>query len=75
MEFLSGGYYKATIHRVVQPPDDQRGYQRVGLFYLTMPDDDVLLAPDRKSPVLQKQSVKFHVVFHNVQRQLSMYDR
>ncbi|EPT03279.1 hypothetical protein FOMPIDRAFT_90926 [Fomitopsis schrenkii] len=58
MEFLSGGYYKATIHRVVQPPEDQRGYTRLGLFYFTMPDDNVLLAPDRGSPVLQKQGVK-----------------
>jgi len=54
MEFLSGGYYKATIHRVVQPPEDQHGYPRLGLFYFTMPDDDVLLVPQVESPVLQR---------------------
>lgn len=58
MEFLSGGYYKATIHRVVQPPEDQRGYARLGLFYFTLPNDSVLLAPNRESPVLQKQGIK-----------------
>ena len=58
MEFLSGGYYKATIHRVVQPPEDQRGYGRLGLFYFTLPNDNVVLAPNRESPVLQKQAIK-----------------
>ena len=58
MEFLSGGYYKATIHRVVQPPEDQQGYERLGLFYFTLPDDKVVLAPNRESPVLQKQGIE-----------------
>ncbi|KZT64233.1 Clavaminate synthase-like protein [Daedalea quercina L-15889] len=58
MEFLSGGYYKATIHRVVQPPEDQRGYPRLGLFYFALPDDDVLLVPRTDSPVLQRQGIK-----------------
>ena len=58
MDFLSGGYYKATIHRVVQPPEDQRGHPRLGLFYFTMPDDDVLLVPHVESPVLQREGIK-----------------
>lgn len=58
MEFLSGGYYKATIHRVVQPPEDQRGYARLGLYYFTMPDDAVPLVPHTESPVLQRQGIK-----------------
>ncbi|KAI0783194.1 Clavaminate synthase-like protein [Abortiporus biennis] len=54
LEFLSGGYYKPTIHRVIQPPKDQRGYTRVGAFYFVMPDDEVKLAPlVKESPVLQ----------------------
>ena len=58
MEFLSGGYYKATIHRVVQPPADQRGYTRLGAFYFAIPDDDVKLAPFAESPVLQREGIK-----------------
>lgn len=54
---MSGGYYKATIHRVVQPPIDQRGLARLGLFYFCMPDDDVVLAPVKNSPVLEKVGV------------------
>ncbi|CCM06179.1 uncharacterized protein FIBRA_08421 [Fibroporia radiculosa] len=57
MEFLSGGYYKATIHRVVQPPADQRGHARVGLFYFVKCNDDVKLVPFAESPVLQKHGI------------------
>ncbi|KAK7680314.1 hypothetical protein QCA50_016554 [Cerrena zonata] len=58
MEFLSGGYYRATIHRVVQPPRDQRGYSRVGVFYFAMADDSVKLTPLSDSPVLQRYGIK-----------------
>ncbi|KAH9834791.1 Clavaminate synthase-like protein [Rhodofomes roseus] len=58
LEFLSGGYYKATIHRVVQPPEDQQGYPRLSLLYFVTPDDDVLLVPHAESPVLQRVGIK-----------------
>ncbi|PCH36841.1 Clavaminate synthase-like protein [Wolfiporia cocos MD-104 SS10] len=58
MEFLSGGFYKGTIHRVVQPPQDQRGYPRLGAFYFAMTDDDVRLVPFTESPVLQKYGIE-----------------
>jgi isopenicillin N synthase-like dioxygenase len=45
LQFLSGGRYKATIHRVIQPPVDQRQYTRLGVFYFAMTDDDVVLRP------------------------------
>ncbi|KAK0235432.1 Clavaminate synthase-like protein [Armillaria nabsnona] len=45
LEFLSGGAYRAMIHRVFQPPKDQRGYTRLGVFYFCMPDDNVKLLP------------------------------
>ncbi|KAF8153283.1 Clavaminate synthase-like protein [Crassisporium funariophilum] len=54
LEFLSGGYYRATIHRVVQPPADQQNYTRLGAFYFAMTDDDVKLTPLTESPVLQR---------------------
>lgn len=57
MEFLSGGFYKATIHRVVQPPVDQRGCTRLGAFYFAMPDDDVVLKPLAESSVLQRVGI------------------
>ena len=54
MEMLSGGFYKATIHRVIQPPADQRGCTRLGLFYFGLANDDVRLLPAAESPVLQR---------------------
>ncbi|EED80235.1 predicted protein [Postia placenta Mad-698-R] len=58
MDFLSGGFYKCTIHRVVQPPPDQRGLTRLGIFYFAMPHDNVKLVPRLDSPVLQRVGVK-----------------
>ncbi|RPD60545.1 Clavaminate synthase-like protein [Lentinus tigrinus ALCF2SS1-7] len=57
MEMLSGGFYKATIHRVVQPPTDQRGRTRLGMFYFAIPSDDVKLVPLAESPVLQRVGI------------------
>jgi isopenicillin N synthase-like dioxygenase len=58
LEFLTGGYYKGTIHRVVQPPQDQQNYTRLGVFYFAMPDDDVKLVPMAESPVLQRVGIQ-----------------
>ena len=56
MEMLSGGYYKATIHRVVQPPADQRGRTRLGTYYFALADDAVKLVPVA-SPVVAEGDV------------------
>ena len=61
MEMLSGGFYKGTIHRVVQPPADQRGCERLGVFYFALADDDVRLVPRIESPVLQRVGVQRRV--------------
>ncbi|KAF4602944.1 hypothetical protein EYR38_003348 [Pleurotus pulmonarius] len=58
LEFLSGGYYRATIHRVVQPPADQRNQPRLGAFYFCLADDAVKLRPFVDSPVLQRVGIK-----------------
>ncbi|KAL0571694.1 hypothetical protein V5O48_010271 [Marasmius crinis-equi] len=50
MEFLSGGIYRATIHRVVQPPPDQRNKERLGVYYFALSDDNVKLAPVVPNP-------------------------
>lgn len=57
MEMLSGGFYKATIHRVFQPPQDQRGHTRLGLFYFCTADDSTQLVPLSESPVLQRVGI------------------
>ncbi|KAF9450667.1 Clavaminate synthase-like protein [Macrolepiota fuliginosa MF-IS2] len=54
IEFFSGGYYQSTIHRVRQPPDDQRNHPRVGVIYFITPHDDVELEPVMESPLVQR---------------------
>lgn len=56
MHFLSGGYLKPTIHRVVAPPEDQAHYNRLGLFYFALFNDDVPLKPLTDSPVVAEAS-------------------
>ena len=58
MEFLSGGVYKATVHRVVQPPPDQQSFSRLGAFYFALPDDDVRLVPVKGSLVLDAHGIQ-----------------
>ncbi|KAG6829736.1 hypothetical protein H0H87_010368 [Tephrocybe sp. NHM501043] len=57
LEFLSGGFYRATIHRVTQPPEDQRQATRLGVFYFCLSNDDVKLVPLSESPILQRVGI------------------
>ncbi|KAJ8074632.1 hypothetical protein PM082_022210 [Marasmius tenuissimus] len=58
IEFLCGGYYPGTRHRVIQPPEDQRNCPRLGVFYFAMANDDVKLKPHTESPVLAREGIK-----------------
>ncbi|KAG2152934.1 Clavaminate synthase-like protein [Suillus clintonianus] len=58
MTFLTNGYYKPTIHRVIQSPEDQHHYDRLGAYYFAMPDNDVRLLPCAESPVLQRVGIE-----------------
>ncbi|KAG6890158.1 hypothetical protein C0992_002963 [Termitomyces sp. T32_za158] len=57
LEFMTGCFYKGTIHRVYQPPMDQRGLTRLGVFYFALFNDDVKLVPLQESPVLQRVEI------------------
>jgi isopenicillin N synthase-like dioxygenase len=54
LELLTGGLFKATIHRVVQPPHDQRHLRRIGVIYFSRPADDRTLIPIENSPLLKR---------------------
>ncbi|KAI0369051.1 Clavaminate synthase-like protein [Pilatotrama ljubarskyi] len=59
MHFISGGYLKQTIHRVVSPPDPvQAPYRRLGVFYFAQFNRSTRLAPIADSPVAS-QGKKF----------------
>lgn len=53
LEFLTNGFLKSSIHRVVAPPPDQANIDRLGVLYFVRPEDDVRLNPV-KSNVLDK---------------------
>ncbi|KAJ7581216.1 hypothetical protein C8J56DRAFT_260003 [Mycena floridula] len=58
LEFICGGYYPPTRHRVIKPPSDQAGKARLGVFYFAMTDDDVKLVPHSESPVLKRAGIR-----------------
>lgn len=53
LELLTGGFFKATVHRVVKPPQDQVTKKRVGVIYFTRPVNEVPLRPI-DSPLLKR---------------------
>ncbi|KAF2635944.1 Clavaminate synthase-like protein [Massarina eburnea CBS 473.64] len=53
LEFLTNGFLKSSIHRVVAPPPDQADIDRLGVLYFVRPEDSVVLNPI-KSAVLDK---------------------
>lgn len=53
LDFWSASYFKSTTHRVIRPPEDQLGGNRLGLFYFVRPGNDVDIKP-APSPLLKR---------------------
>lgn len=53
LSFLTNGFLKSSIHRVVAPPADQEHLDRIGVLYFVRPEDKLPLVPV-DSPVLQR---------------------
>jgi isopenicillin N synthase-like dioxygenase len=53
LEYLSGGFLKSTVHRVVRPPGDQVSESRLGLIYFARPEARVAMRP-LESPVVER---------------------
>ncbi|OTA99785.1 hypothetical protein M426DRAFT_268787 [Hypoxylon sp. CI-4A] len=45
LEFLTNGFLKSSIHRVVAPPPDQANIDRLGVLYFVRPEDKLELRP------------------------------
>ncbi|KAK6200104.1 uncharacterized protein RJT21DRAFT_85963 [Scheffersomyces amazonensis] len=55
LEFISGGHFKACLHRVVQPPLDQVGFNRLIIIYFCNPSNECELDPELlNSPTLDQ---------------------
>ncbi|KUJ07573.1 Clavaminate synthase-like protein [Mollisia scopiformis] len=57
LSFLTNGYLKSSIHRVVAPPPDQAHLDRLGVLYFVRPEDDLILKPI-ESPLLERLGLK-----------------
>ncbi|KAK7957742.1 2-oxoglutarate-dependent dioxygenase JRG21 [Apiospora saccharicola] len=53
LEFLTNGFLKSSIHRVVAPPPDQADIDRLGVLYFVRPEDSLELKPV-ESKVLER---------------------
>ncbi|KAL7893032.1 Clavaminate synthase-like protein [Trichoderma sp. SZMC 28014] len=59
MMWWTGNYFKAAIHRVFQPPQDQRGRERCSVFYFCVPNDEIVINTLlEQSPVLRDAGVE-----------------
>jgi hypothetical protein len=55
LEVVSGGHFKATLHKVAQPPADQEHEQRLSLVLFNASKGDMRLRPLMESPLLQRE--------------------
>ncbi|AOA60621.1 Hypothetical protein PP7435_CHR1-1569 [Komagataella phaffii CBS 7435] len=54
-EFLSGGYFKSSIHRVHSPVEEQKGETRFQIIYFVDPDRSLVIDPETiNSPKLNR---------------------
>lgn len=55
LEFISGGYFKACLHRVIEPPLDQRKFNRLVIILFCNPSGKAILDPENiQSPKLKQ---------------------
>ncbi|KAK1511262.1 uncharacterized protein CCOS01_15024 [Colletotrichum costaricense] len=59
LELMTGGLFRATVHRVVKPPPDQERAKRLGIIYFARPKDDQQLHP-LDSPLLRRLGIHEH---------------
>ncbi|KAL3471335.1 putative 1-aminocyclopropane-1-carboxylate oxidase, partial [Aspergillus californicus] len=57
LQFMTNGYLKSSIHRVIAPPKDQAHIDRLGVLYMVRIEDDCDLVPIKESPVLRQQGL------------------
>ncbi|KAM0216972.1 hypothetical protein ACHAQD_007691 [Fusarium lateritium] len=57
LQFLTNGFLKSSIHRVVAPPKDQAHINRLGVLYMVRVEDDTDLVPIQDSAVLRDRGL------------------
>ncbi|ESK96705.1 flavonol synthase [Moniliophthora roreri MCA 2997] len=56
LSFLTKGYIKSCVHRVIRPPADQVQHNRIGVIYFLRPGNHVPMIP-APSPVLLREGL------------------
>lgn len=54
LEIVSGGHFKATLHRVFQPPADQLDQERLSLVLFNSSVGELRMTPAVESPLIQR---------------------
>lgn len=57
LEIISGGHFKATLHKVADTPADQQHLQRLSLVLFGASKGDLRLQPAMQSPLLQREGL------------------
>lgn len=57
LEIISGGHFKATLHKVADTPDDQKGLQRLSIVLFNASKGNLRLKPAMESPLLQREGL------------------
>lgn len=57
LEIISGGHFKATLHKVADTPPDQQHLQRLSLVLFNASRGNLRLKPAMESPLLQREGV------------------
>ncbi|CAG9988866.1 unnamed protein product [Clonostachys byssicola] len=55
LEIVSGGHFKATLHRVFKPPADQLHLERLSLVLFNSSVGDLQMGPAMESPLIQRE--------------------
>ncbi|WVQ84258.1 hypothetical protein IAT38_006410 [Cryptococcus sp. DSM 104549] len=55
LEILSGGHFKATRHRVFEPPSDQAHEERLSLVLFNASEGHLRMKPCLESPLIQRE--------------------
>lgn len=57
LEIVSGGHFKATLHKVADTPPDQQHLERLSIVQFNASLGDVKLAPAMESPLIRREGL------------------
>ncbi|WVQ64258.1 uncharacterized protein L199_002420 [Kwoniella botswanensis] len=69
LEILSGGHFKATLHKVNRPPADQMTFERLSIVQFNSGIGDLRLQPIKESKLIQREgTLDYQGVYHEFKR-------